>query len=296
MAVPLIRQDLTATFNDCSDTSGAAVINELYRKNEQEVLEFLSVRPVHTVFMVGLIRDNGLISPHNRGSFYGARNQYGELVAVALIGHATVIEAHNEEALAGFAAIARNCHNAYLIRGERKVVNTFWKHYGGREPRQISRELLFQLTHTPENVVDGNDFRPATMADLDKVMSVNSTLALEEGGINPLLRDPGGFRVRTARRIEQGRVWVWINGNRLIFKADIVSQTPQVSYLEGIYVHPEERRKGYGLRCLSNLSSALLTTSNSICLTVNHRNKPAVAFYKKAGFQFHSHYETLYIR
>jgi predicted GNAT family acetyltransferase len=40
----------------------------------------------------------------------------------------------------------------------------------------------------------------------------------------------------------------------------------------------------------------LLERSESICLTVNEKNKTALKFYEKAGYQFHSHYETIYLR
>jgi predicted GNAT family acetyltransferase len=80
------------------------------------------------------------------------------------------------------------------------------------------------------------------MTDLEKVVAVNSAMALEEGGSNPLKRDPSGFRNRTARRIEQDRVWVLVEDNRLIFKADVVSKTPGVTYLEGIYVRRKDGR------------------------------------------------------
>jgi len=87
-----------------------------------------------------------------------------------------------------------------------------------------------------------------------------------------------------------------VEDNRLIFKADMVSQTPAVTYLEGVYVHPEERRKGHALRCLTKLSSLLLNDTKSICLTVNDCNKSAVGLYEKVGFKFHSNYETIYLR
>jgi len=298
MAVTMMRQDFEATLNDLAESWEPCAISELGRANENEVLEFLAARPTHTVFMSGLIRDNGLLSPHNRGSFYGSRSQSGQLEGVALIGHATIIESHTENSLAGFARLARNCQNAHLIRGERESINTFWKYYAsvGQEPRLICRELLYEQRAPADSSDSIDDLRPATLNDLEKVLSVNASMAFEEGGISPLQRDPGGFRSRTARRIEKDRVWVWIQDNRLIFKADVVSETPQVTYLEGIHVHPEERRKGFGLRCLTKLSSILLARSQSICLTVNHRNKKAIAFYSKAGYQFHSHYETIYLR
>ncbi len=296
MAVTMMSQDW-ATRSGFAEAPQPCNISELSRSDEPEVIEFLSARPLHTVFMLGLIRDNGLLSPKNRGSFYGSRGSSGQLEAVALIGHATLVEAHTESSLVGFARVARNCQNTHLIRGEQESIKTFWTYFGSASsnPRAISCEQLFVMTE-PATEIEAVDLRAAVMDDLEKVVAVNSSMALEEGGSSPLQRDPSGFRKRTARRIEQSRVWVLLEGNRLIFKADVVSSTPEVTYLEGIYVHPEERRKGHALRCLTKLSSILLRDTKSICLTVNDRNQHAAALYEKVGFKFHSNYETIYLR
>ena len=298
MAVTMMSQDFEDSFSSFAEPHDECAISELCRAEEPEVMDFLSARPLHTVFMAGLIRDNGLLSPQNRGSFYGSRGRLGQLEGVALIGHATMVEAHTENALIALARVARNCQSAHLIRGERKAVNTFWQYYSdaGHEPRLICRELLFELKEAPQSPSHNPALRAATSSDLEKVLAVNSSMAFEEGGTSPLQRDPNGFRNRTARRIEQQRIWVLIEDNRLIFKADVVSETPEVTYLEGVHVHPEERGKGNGTRCLRMLCSKLLATTQSICLTVNHQNKKVVGFYSKAGFQLHSHYETIYLR
>src|SRR5205085_2006184 len=167
----------------------------LYRSDEAEVIEFLSARPLHTVFMLGLIRDNGLLSPKNRGSFYGSRSASGQLEAVSLIGHATLVEAHTEHSLIGIARVARNCRNTHLIRGEQGSIKTFWTYYGGSgtTPRSTSCEQLFVLSE-PSAEVEDVDLRQAEMDDLEKVVAVNSSMALEEGGRSPLQRDPSGFR------------------------------------------------------------------------------------------------------
>jgi predicted GNAT family acetyltransferase len=298
MAVTIMRHESEATLRGSFAHDEPCTIGELNQSHEAEVFEFLAARPIHTVFMSSLIRDNGLVSPHNRGSFYACRDQYGVLEGVALVGHATVIEARTENSLARFARLAGNCLNAHLIRGEQETISNFWKYYasGGHEPRLICREMLFEQRGPMPAMQGVGDLRPATLSDLDKVVAVNATMALEEGGSSPLQKDPSGFRSRTARRIQQGRIWVWIKDNRLIFKADVVGDTPEVTYLEGVHVHREERRRGYGLRCLTTLSSILLGSSQSICLTINEQNKKALSFYEKAGYQFHSHYETIYLR
>lgn len=279
------------------DSTESSRIRELYEEEKEEVLKFLSVRPIHTVYMVSLIRDNGLTSPRNCGSFYACRDQYGDLEGVALIGHATVVETQCESALMAFARMARNCQSR-LIRGEQDTIARFWSYYSSSPdmPRLSARELLLEARHVSPAQVQSIDLRPATMRDLDTVISVNTSLAFQESGINPLQQDPNGFRQRTARRIEQGRVWVWTEDNRLMFKTDIVAETPQVIYLEGVHVHEEERRKGYGVRCLTQLSSTLLERTESICLAINEKNKKIQGFYEKAGYQFHSNYQTIYLR
>lgn len=298
MAVTMMSQDMEDSFGSFAGPVEPCTITELSRAEEPEVMEFLSARPLHTAFMAGLIRDNGILSPQNRGSFYGSRNRLGQLEGLALIGHATMVEAHTEDSLIALARVARNCQNAHLIRGEQQSIKTFWQYYAdaGREPRQVCGEHLFELKEAPASPAEIAGLRPATISDLEKVLAVNSSMALEEGGSSPLQRDPSGFRNRTTRRIEKQRVWVWFDDHRLVFKADVVSETPEVTYLEGIYVHPEERGKGHGTRCLTMLCSLLLTKTRSLSLTVNSQNKRAINYYSKAGFQFHSDYETIYLR
>ena len=298
MAVTMMRHDFSPSLSNYAESSHSCSITELGRHDEPEVLEFLSARPLHTVFMTGLIRDNGLLSPRNRGSFYGSHNSFGQLEAVALMGHATLLEAHTENSLIGFAHMARYCRNAHLIRGEQKSINMFWNHYAEskREPRLICSEQLFEMTQPPSVFDDVSGLRLAEMSELEKVIAVNAAMAFAESGINPLQHDPYGFRHRATRRIEQKRIWVWVKDTRLIFKADVIGETPEVAYLEGVYVHPEERRKGHGWRCLTKLCSLLLAQKKSICLTANDRNAIAASFYAKVGFKFRSNYETIYLR
>lgn len=265
---------------------------------EAEVSAFLAERPVHTVFMASLIRDNGLESPLNRGSFYACRDREQRLEGVALIGHATLIEARTEMALAAFARVAQECSLAHLVRGEQEKVEYFWSRYSetGTTPRLVCRELLLEQRVPPvlRRYVKG--LRMATPSDIGQIMEVNAAMAFEESGVNPMERDPDGFRRRTARRIELGRYWVWTKRGRLVFKADVIAETPEAAYLEGIYVNPEERGKGYGLSCLSQLGRTLLARTGAVCLTVNEQVRNTLSFYSKAGYQLSSYYDTIYLQ
>ena len=272
-------------------------VNELDATHEREVLQFLAHRPIHTVAMVGFINDNGLFSPLNRGTFYGCRNRDGQLEGVALIGHATLIETITDRATEALAERAQTCTTAHMIMGEKERINNFWDYYAdaGQGMRHACRELLFELKWPVEALEEVPDLRLATLADLDFVVPVHAQMAFDESGINPLERDPDGFRQRCARRIEQGRTWVLSDAGEIIFKADIASDTPSVIYLEGVWTSGERRSQGYGLRCMSQLARTLLSHTKSVCVLVNEDNKKAHAFYQRAGYKLRGIYDTIFL-
>ena len=263
-----------------------------------EVRAHLRGGSVDTLVMTALIADNGLESPFNRGTFYAARDGAGQLVGVALVGHATLFDTAHEAVIAAFARLTQQYNRAHVVVGVPDKVERFWWHYGpgGQQPRLMCRELFLDLRWPVAALARVPGLRRATLNDLLAVMSVNARLAFTESGVNPLERDPEGFRLRLARRIEQGRVWVWCERERLMFKADVLAETPEVNYLEGIYVHPDERGKGYGARCLSQMGRALLRETKALSLLVNEQNKDAQRFFFRNGYKLRDCYDTIFLQ
>ncbi len=276
----------------------APAVAPLKDEDEAEVRAFLRDGSVDTLVMAGLIADNGLESPFNRGTFYAARDGAGQLLGVALIGHATLCETRSTAALAAFAQLTRAYAQAHVVVGAPDKVEQFWWHYGpgGQSPRLICRELFLELSWPVATLAPVPGLRRATLDELQAVMSINARLAFAESGVNPLERDPEGFRLRLARRIEQGRVWLWCEHERLMFKADVHAETPERSYLEGVYVHPDERGKGYGSRCLSQLGRELLQETHALCLLVNEQHKDAQRFFFRNGYKLRDCYDTVFLQ
>lgn len=299
----------TALPNACSrpcsappadESAGVRAPEPLREEDHREALEFLAERPLHTVYMAGLIRDNGVVSASNRGVFYACRGEESaRLEGVALVGHATLVEARSEDALIAFARLARGCEETHLVRVEQEQSTLFWHHYAegcARAPRRVCRDLLLELRRPVPVCAEVPDLRPARAEDVDAVMSVNAAMALDEGGVDPFVADAEGFRRRTLRRIEQGRVWVWSVSSRLVFKADVLADTPEAVYLEGVHVRAEERGRGHGKRCLLQLGRSLLRRAGAVCLAVNERQAGARNFYTRAGFAPRGGYDTIYLR
>lgn len=273
-------------------------VEPLREEQKDEALAFLATRAEHTFVMTGWILDNGMISKLNRGTFYGYRNELGQLDGVALIGHVTLFETNNEAALAEFARLTQDCESAKTVMGETDKVERFLSYYkrDGQTPRLMYRERLFEMRHKQDVDERVTGLRLATVADLELVAPVHAQMAFEESGVDPLFVDPEGFYRRCARRIQQKRVWVNVENGQLIFKADVISDTPEVIYLEGVYVSPEKRGNGLGARCMKQLTNELLAGTNSVCLLVNHQNTAANACYKKAGYTMRDLYDTLYLK
>ena len=130
-----------------------------------------------------------------------------------------------------------------MIMGEQDRIEDYWSYCAnaGQEMRLACRESLLEL-RCPVAVRERvSRMSLATINELDLVMPVQAQMAFEESGVNPLEVDPDGFRKRCARRIEQGRTWVVLENNELVFKADIISDTPDVIYLEGVWLSEENR-------------------------------------------------------
>src|SRR3979409_840429 len=99
MGVALMRHESAASSLDTFARDEPCIIGELSTADEPEVFEFLSAPTIHTMFLASLIRDNGLVSPRNRGSFYSCRDGYGRLGGVGLLGQYTLSEKRSRNAV-----------------------------------------------------------------------------------------------------------------------------------------------------------------------------------------------------
>ena len=289
------RHDIAAYIMGSPDLSK---VHELTTDNTAEVQAFLSIRPVHTVVMSSFIVDNGIESELNRGRFYGYRNEVGTLEGVALIGHSTLVEARSDEALRALATVARTSETPiHLIMSSGTAAEDFWQHMtnGLTQPRLKCTEALFDVAFPFAVKTTERQLKNADMSHLIAVAEAQAEVAFIECGVDPMLKDREGFLKRVARRIEQNRVFVVTDGDELVFKADIIAETSEVIYLEGVYVSEKYRGQGIGSECLSALTLQLLDRAEHICMLSNVDFTGAHKSFVKAGFRNTDHCTTLFV-
>ena len=286
---------LSDAFSFASETKPVEVLTDCDRT---EVLNFLKVRPVHTVIMASFIRDNGMESTDNRGKFYGYRNSNGELEGVALIGHTTLIEARSEKALKAFAKKAQTSETPIkMMMSHGDAIERFWNHYAvaGQKPMHNFKELLFEVNF-PFLVQNCEwNVRLAKPEELEEVAKAQAAVAFMESGIDPMVKDREGFLKRCLRRIEMGRTYVATENGKLVFKVDVMSETEDTVYLEGFYVAEEYRGREIGAKCLAKVSLELLDRVEHICGLSNAEFKSVHRSLGKAGYKNTDFCYTLFV-
>jgi predicted GNAT family acetyltransferase len=273
-------------------------VQPLGGERAREATAYLESNPIETVYMRSLINEHGVEDARNRGGFYACRGRRGRIRGLALIGDAILFAADDDDATAALASFARAQFPPRLIRGLRRAVETFWQTYSAQQymPHTTAEEHLLVMSGPVATHRSVHGLRPATLEDLSLLLKINAGMLYAEGGRNPLESDAEGFARRLALRISRGRVWVLREGDSLIFKTDLLAETPEAVYIEGLYVAPESRGRGVGLRCLSHLSRALLERTTTVCLTVREDNRGARALYEKAGFRLYGEHTTVYLQ
>ena len=183
---------------------------------------------------------------------------------------------------------------ARMIIGEEHAVGELWDEAQPRmpDPRDDRPgQPVYVLTEAPEPGDTG--LRPATPADLELLVPACAEAHREEIGIDPLHRDPEGFRWRTRSQIDEHRSWVWIEEGVICFKAEASAWTPSSVQLQQVWVDPGVRNRGYAKRAMRDLCRRLLERVPSVCLFVRPENAPAIRVYDAIGMRRTISYRSL---
>jgi predicted GNAT family acetyltransferase len=150
---------------------------------------------------------------------------------------------------------------------------------------------VFEIRAKPD--AGETELRPAEIGDLDLLLPACAAAHELEIGVDPMRRDPEGFRWRTRSQIEEGRSWLWVEDGVILFKAEASAWTPDAVQLQQVWVDPAARRHGYGARGLRDLCRLLLERVPTVCLFVRADNAPAIRLYEAIGMEHVLDYRSI---
>jgi uncharacterized protein len=221
---------------------------------------------------------------------FSALERDGRLVALCHVG-ANVVP--SGEGCSSFAdATARG--QARMIIGEQGAVDELWAKVRRRMPSPRDDrpgQPVYLLEQAPEPGDTG--LRSATRNDLELLVPACAEAHLEEIGIDPMRRDPEGFRWRTRAQVEEGRSWIWVEDGQIAFKAEASAWTPSAVQLQQVWVDPRLRNRGYAKRAMRDLCCTLLDRVPAVCLFVRPENAAAIRVYEGIGMERTIEYRSL---
>lgn len=257
-------------------------MDESVEPSLEQILEFCSRDPVERVFLEDVAR-RGL------GRF-SAFADGDSLTALCHIGANVVPSGAQCRRFADAAARGR----ALMVIGDEPAVDDLWVDLASQmQPPRDDRpgQPVYVIDEPPPAGETG--LRAATPEDFELLVPVCAAAHEEEIGVDPLVRDADGFRWRTRSQIDEGRSWLWRDGDTIRFKAEASAWTPSAVQLQQVWVDPPARNRGYAQRALRDLIRLLLERVPVVCLFVRPENAAAIRVYEAVGMQRQGSYRSL---
>ena len=239
----------------------------------EQVLAFCAADPVERVFLEDAAR-------RGFGRFAAVAGRDGSLTALC---HAGANVVPSGSGCGVFADIAVSMRAKMLI-GEAQAVTELWDAARRRLPSPREDRLHQPVYAISDPPPDGDSgLRRARRDDLERLVPACAAAHELELGIDPLARDADAFRWRTLAQIDDGRSWLWLEDDVVLFKAEASAWTPQAIQISQVWTDPEARGRGYATRGLRDLCRLLLQTTPTVTLFVRTENAPAIALYERVG-------------
>jgi uncharacterized protein len=255
----------------------------LIEPSSRQVLDFCACAPVERVFLEDIAR-RGL------GHFTALESPTGALTALCHVGANVVPSGDGCDAFAD--ATVRG--SSRMLIGESSAVSALWAAARERlpEPREDRPGQPVDTIAEPPDPGDSG-LRPATRADVDRLLPACLAAHELELGVDPAGHDLEPFRWRTEAQIEDGRSWLWLEDDVVLFKAEASAWTPSAVQIQQVWVDPQARGRGYAGRALRDLCRLLLETTPVVTLFVRTENEPAIALYESIGMRKALEYRTI---
>lgn len=182
-------------------------------------------------------------------------------------------------------SVARRCSS---LVGPADLVMGMWEglRFAWGPARDVREDQpLLALRSRPDCVIDAS-VRRVRVDELDAYLVAAVDMFIGEVGVDPRAGDGGrGYRRRVAGLIAAGRAFARFERGRVVFKAEIGSQSPAVGQIQGVWVHPEWRGRGLGASGTAAVAAAVVGTGRIASLYVNGFNSVARAAYARVGFR-----------
>ncbi|MCM2578907.1 GNAT family N-acetyltransferase [Streptomyces meridianus] len=254
-------------------------------------LAVLDRDPVTNAFVAARVEAVGLDPWRLGGEIWGWHDADGRLDALCYAGANLVPICAGPEAVRAFADRARRAgRRCSSIVGPAESTGRLWSllepSWGpAREVR--ANQPLMVTSEMPAGIEPDPLVRRIRKDEMDVLMPACVAMFTEEVGVSPLAADGGLlYQARVAELVGSGRSFARIENGQVVFKAEIGAATAKACQIQGVWVAPEHRGRGFSETGMAAvLRYALDDVAPVASLYVNDFNIPARAAYRRVGFR-----------
>ena len=129
--------------------------------------------------------------------------------------------------------------------------------------------------------------RPIAVGELDAYLPAAVAMFTEELGISPHAGADGSvYRRRISGLVHDRRAFgVFDARGEVVFKADFGAISLQTCQIQGVWVRPDLRGRGFGTAAMAGVLDEALAVAPSASLYVNDFNSPARRMYDRLGMR-----------
>lgn len=258
----------------------------LANRDLTQVLRVLDDDPVASCMVAARLQEFGLDS----------RGVYGELWSRGGPGESLCFSGANLVPLRGtrddlraFAdRAARGPRICSSVVGRRELALPLWELLAGqwgpaRELRDDQPLLALERTAGVSPDLRVRRVRPD---EIERYLVAAIAMFTEEIGVDPRSGDGGrSYRRRVQNLIETGRAWARFEDGEVVYKAEVGAMSRRTGQIQGVWVHPEFRGKGYGTAGTAAVANVVVSSGRTASLYVNCFNEAARRSYAKVGFR-----------
>ncbi len=269
-------------------------IRELNSSDLDELLKVLNQDLYTHLFIAS--KSSEVLSQKSSSTVFGYFED-GKLVSGLMYSSNFVPFNLTQNAASEFGKFLANLTNRCAsIVGPKNEVELLWSRISPLFPLpRLIREsqTLYVLEDVLPDRTESN-VRKAEIEDLDSYTSASFEMFAGEVGTIPL--DMNEYKSRVRAQITAGHSYGWFaQDGRTLFKVDIGSIFNGTCQLQGVWLHPQLRGRGFSSELLHNAINLIQSEfAQKITLYVNDFNEPAIALYEHLGFKEHNKFQTIF--
>ena len=207
------------------------------------------------------------------------------------------VETQESDRIALAAVIEAAATKTSSLVGPQDEVLDLWRllelPWGPAREVRVDQQLLVIDHAAAADVLVG--VRPVRESELDVFVPACVAMFTAEVGVSPLAGGmAAAYHARVSETVRAGRALAKFEGSQVVFKAEVGSIADGVCQVQGVWVDPDYRGRGYGTSGMAAVVEyARAHFAPVVSLYVNHYNEVARRAYARVGFRQHATYATV---